>query len=201
MTDPARTHHDNAVVERFPPTNGRVTAALGLITAGVVLVVAVLDWDAGAPLGVAIVATLAGVLVWVALLRPAVWTTKDDLVMRAMLHTDRIPLAAIDQVVVTQMLAVGAGGKRYLSPVIGYTARQSVKGRIGGSTVKIENSHQHLVETRIAHLAQEARDLSGIRNGSPEQQALAAGVRRSWAWPEITVCGLLVLAFVVWLVL
>jgi hypothetical protein len=92
---------DDAVVERFPPTSGRVSGILGLVTAGIVLVLAVSAWDTGTALGVAIVAVLGAVLVWGALLRPALWATGRDLVMRGMFHTDRVPLAAIDRVVVT----------------------------------------------------------------------------------------------------
>jgi hypothetical protein len=189
---------EDAVVERFPATNGRLTGIVGLVVAGVVLVIAVLDWDTGAGLGIAIAAVLGALLVWVTMLRPALWTTSRELVMRGMLRTDRIPLAAIRQVSITQMLAVTVGDRRYVSPVIGYSARQSMRARSGSaSTPKIESSHQMLVETRIAHLAQEARDVQGIGEGSQEQQALV--VRRTWAWPEICGIGLLVLALVVWL--
>ena len=40
-----------------------------------VLILAVLGWDTGTPLGVAIVAVLGAVLVWAAMLRPALWMT------------------------------------------------------------------------------------------------------------------------------
>jgi hypothetical protein len=40
----------------------------------------------------------------------------------------------------------------------------------------------------------------GIRKGAPEQQALAADVRRTWAVPELVAVAVAVLAFVVWLV-
>jgi hypothetical protein len=197
MAEPDPADHD-AVVERFPPTNGRLTGVVGLVVAAAVLMIAMLDWDTGTPLGVVIAAVLGALVVWVTMLRPALWTTDRDLVMRGMLRTDRIPLAAIDQVVVAQALAVSAGGRRYVSPVIGYSARQSVKARFAAdSDDRLQHSHQQLVETRIAHLAGQARDLRGTSNGSPQQQAPV--VRRTWAWPEIAAGGLLVLALVVWL--
>jgi hypothetical protein len=123
-----------------------------------------------------------------------------------MFHTDRVPLALIDKVAVSQVLAVSAGGKRYISPAIGYTTRQAVKGRInaGRATTEVRSAadtHQIFVEERIAHLAKDTRDRLGITKGSPEQQALAADVRRSYAWPEIAGVAVGVVAFVLWLVI
>jgi hypothetical protein len=203
VTDPAHAPDDTAVVERFAPTSGRVSGIVGLITAGVVLILAVLDWDAGTPLGVGILSLLGALLVWSALLRPALWVTSRQLVMRGMFSTTRVPLAAIDTVVVTQVLAVKVGESRYLSPVIGYTVRQTMKAKVGRASsgdASAAHDHQGFVEARIAHLARDSRDRLGIRKGSPEQQALAADVRRTWAWPELVAGAVVVLAFLVWLV-
>lgn len=201
----------DAAVERFPPTNGRFTGYLGLTTAVVILVLALVAGGTDRPLGVAIVAVFGGLVCWAALLRPAVWVTQRDLVLRGMFHTDRLPAAAIDKVVVTQVLAVRVAGKRYVSPTVGYTARQTVISkrvvelRNPGATLaeppslRITNSPQAFIEERIRHLAQDSRDRLGITQGSPEQAALAAEVRRTYAWPEITGAALCVLAFVVWL--
>ena len=206
MTDPASTPDDTTVVERFAPTSGRISGVVGLIAAGVVLILAVTDWDSGTPLGVAIVAVLGAVLVWAAMLRPALWVTTRDLVMRGMFGVYRIPLAAIDTVVVTQVLAVKVGDRRFVSPVIGYTVRQTLKSKVRQGQAPDSASsgptqeHQAFVEARIASMAQDARDRLGIRRGSPEQQALAADVRHTWALPELVAVAVLVLAFVVWLV-
>jgi hypothetical protein len=207
------TQHDtDAVVERFPPTNGRFSGILGLVTAAVILTLALVAGDTGRPLGVAIGAVLGALLCWAALLRPAVWVTQRDLVLRAMFHTDLIPLAAIDQVVVTQVLAVGAGGKRYVSPTVGYSARQTVVSKrvrrlhdpqsevVAPPPLRITNSPQMFVEERIRHLAQARRDQLGIEKGSPDQAAVAADVRRTYAWPEIAGTAVCVVAFVVWLI-
>lgn len=203
VTDPA----PDTVVERFAPTSGRFSGIAGLITAAVVLILAVLGWDAGTPLGVAIVALFGGLMVWAAMLRPALWTTSDDLVMRGMFGSQLIPLAAIDTVIVTQVLAVKVGDKRFVSPVIGYTVRQTMKSKVRDARSPTSSApaptqeHQAFVEARIAYVAQDARDRLGIRKGSPEQQALAAGVRHTWAWPELVAAAVLVLAFVVWVIL
>jgi hypothetical protein len=190
----------DAVVERFQPTSGRFTGILGLVTAAVILVLALVAGDTGRPLGVAIGAVFGALLSWAALLRPALWATRRDLVLRSMFHSVLVPLAAIDKVVVTQVLAVTAGGRRYVSPTIGFTARQTVKGRFGGQVGSSLDTHQLFVEERIRHLAQTSRDLLGIKQGSPEQAALAADVRRTYAWPEIAGVAVCVLAFVAWLI-
>jgi hypothetical protein len=202
VTDPDR----DALVERFTPTSGRISGIVGLITAGVVLILALLAWDTGTPLGVAIVAVLGGLLAWAALLRPALWTTSQDLVMRGMFGTHWIPLAAIDTVIVTQVLAVKVGDRRFVSPVIGYTVRQTMRARVRDARAASSPDpgptqvHQAFVEARIAYVAQDSRDRLGVRKGSPEQDALAAGVRHTWAWPELGAAVVLVLAFVVWLI-
>jgi len=186
----------DAVVDRFHPTNGRISGYVGLGVGAVVLAMAVAGWSTGRALGVAILALLGLLLVWVVLLRPAMWATQRDLVMRSMYHTDTIPLARIDRVAVSQVTAVTVGDKRYLSPVVGYTARQTIRAK--GASRKTAaaptpmDTYQVFVEERIGHLAREARDVYGETD---------APVRRTPAWPEIAGTVLLVLAFLVWLLL
>lgn len=200
------TGHDprgdtETVIERFRPSNGRFSGVLGLVTAGVVLVLAILARDTGTPLGVAIIALFGAVVAWAALLRPVVWATDRDLVLRNMVHTDRVPLAAIDKVAVGQVLAVSAGGKRFVSPAIGHSARQTVMTRRSGAKPTAGESYPVFVEERIAHLAHETRERLGIAKGSPEQQALAAEVSRQYAWLEIGGLAVTAVAFLVWLAL
>jgi hypothetical protein len=202
-------HDQDAVVQRFAATGGRFSGILGLITVAVVLVLAAMARDAGTPLGVAILAALGGVLFWAAFLRPALWVTASQhLVLRGMFHTDRVPLAAIDKVAVGQVLTVTVAERRLSCPAVGYTVRQIVRDRSRTPSMAAEpvsaapheaRRPQAFVEARIQHLAQEARDLSGVRKGSPEQAELAAQVRRTWAWPELTALVLLAVAFVGWL--
>ena len=200
-------HDDDAVVERFPPTSGRISGVLGLVLVAVFLVLSVLAWDTGAPLGVAILSVLGAVLIWAVLLRPAVWVTRRDLVLRSIFTTVRIPLVAVDDVVATQVLLVRIGQRRYTSPAIGYTTRANTKRRLrarSAKTAEVKRAEetavpQAFVESRLRHLAQEARDLGGVRQGSPEQAAAAADVRREWAWPELAAVALLAAAFLVWL--
>lgn len=203
--DPTGATND-AVVERFPSTTGRIPALICLVTAGIVLVLAIWPRDTGTPLGVALVAGFAVVLIWVVMLRAAVMVTAQDLVLRNMLITFRIPLAGIDKVVITQVLAVYAGGKRYVSPAIGYTLRQTVRSRRpqrrrSDDEVDVLRTAQGFVEERIRFHMREARERARIVEGSPEQQALAGQVRRSPAWLEIAGLVVFAAAYLVWLVL
>lgn len=123
-----RTDTVPAREEDFRPTSGR---GAGLVGLGVLAVVVALDLlDAGIvlpPWGWALVA-LAAVLLWAALLRPRIWVGQGDLVLRTMLETVRIPLAAVESVVVRQVLAVSAGGRRYVCPALGQSRRTLVRG-------------------------------------------------------------------------
>jgi hypothetical protein len=192
MTEPS----PDAVVERFHATNGRVSGYLGLASAAVVLTLAITSWDAERAPAIALAALLAALLVWVALLRPALWAGRDHLVMRSMFHTDHVPLAAITRVAVGQVLAVVADDKRYTSPVVGYSARQTLRARAGAARDRPAptalDTYQVFVEERITHLARERRELAG----DADQR-----VRRTFAWPELAAAAVLVVALVVALAL
>lgn len=185
---------EETVVERFRPTSGRLSGYLGLLCAAVVLVLAILGWGSGPALGVAILACLGAVLVWAALLRPALWVTERHLVMRNMFHTDRLPLGAIGRVAVAQVLAVSANDKRYVSPVIGQSLRQSMQARGAAPSGSAKapsplTSYPLFVEERIAHLAREHRERHG---------EAAEPVRRTYAWPELVALAVGVVAFLLW---
>ena len=194
--NPGDAPEARAVRERFHPTSGQVSGYFGLAATLGILALAVAPWDAGRPLGVAILAALGTLLVWCSMLRPALWVTERTLVMRGMFRTDEVPLGRIDQVVVSQVLAITADGKRYLSPVVGYTARQKIKAKRRAVTNRVQvqatarDTYQVYVEERILQLAKEDRE----RYGETE-----AGVQRTWAWPEIAGCVVLVAAYLVWL--
>lgn len=181
----------DVVVERFHATNGRVGGYLGLGCAALVLVLALAAGDTGRPLGVAIAACLGGLLVWAALLRPALWVTRRHLVMRGMFHTDHVPLGAIRQVAVAQVLAVSAHGKRYVSPVIGHSARAALRTRWGVEPRRkpAAPAYPAFVEERIRQLVDEHAGQPGVQ---PDD------VRRTYAWPEIAGVAVGVVALLVW---
>jgi hypothetical protein len=189
-------------VEQFHPTSGRVSAVLVLLLAGVVVVVGVADpGSVAAPVMAG--AVLAAVLAWATMLRPALWATQEELVMRNMLETVHVPLAAVEQLAVRQVLAVRAGEKRYVSTVVGRpwrkvarTPRSDPSGGRNG-----EKPYADYVEERLQHLMEEAREAAGVRSLSDEQLALADGVRREPAWLPITLASAAAAVFVVTLFL
>jgi len=186
------------VVETFRATSGRVMGTLALVMVAGVVVVAL--WPGGQGIAAYVVwgALLAGVLTWAAMLRPSLWVTETRLVMRNMLSTISIPLAAIEDVVVRQVCAVRAGERRYVSPAVGRTMREVRPDRRQKDGTKPDTMpYAVFVEDRIHRLAEQARERAGIARMSDEQLALAADVRRDWAWPEIAALAITLVGLVV----
>lgn len=196
--------HD-AETEVFRPTSGRITGALSLPVAAIVVVVAVLDGEGGFGPGIASAAALLGVLAWASMLRPGLSLTPEHLVMRNMLETIHIPLAAVEELAVRQVLAVRVGEKRFVSPVVGRPWRKLVRPgasqEADPSRPVTEMPYADYVEQQIRQRADDARARAGVRRGSDEQLALADGVRREPAWLPIALTALAAGAVVVSLLL
>lgn len=188
------------VVEKFRPTSGRITGVIALLIVLGVVLVGVLDRDQGFPPEVVWGALFGGSLVWAAMLRPRLWVTTSDLVMRNMVSTVQIPLAAIEQIVVRQVVAVRAGEERFVSPAVGKSWRQTLRSDRGKKPAATQ-SYPAFVDDRLHQLAEDARAQAGVALMSDEQVALAAGVRRHWAWPEIALIAGTFVGFAVVLVL
>lgn len=191
-------------VERFHPTSGRVAAVLVLLLAGVAVVAGVTD-PGSVPVPVIAGAVLGAVLAWASMLRPALWATRDHLVMRNMLETVHVPLAAVEQVAVRQVLAVRVGDKRYVSAVVGRPLRKVMRAPGRGTPtdgeLAAELPYADFVEQRLHQLMEEARKAAGVRSLSDEQLALAADVRRQPAWLPIGLVAVTAVAFVASLLL
>lgn len=192
-------------VEHFAPGGGRAIAVVGLVVVAGITVVGIID-PQGMPLAVVATALALGVLLYASTLRPRV-TVEDDsvLVLRNMIETIRIPLAAIDEVTVRQVLVVSVGEKRYVSPGVGRSMRQALKsGRtdsgprytapalgpaLGADAPSdVEGGgmqYADFVEFRLQDLIEEDRKRRGVRRYSEEVEALGAEVERDPAWPEI----------------
>ncbi len=99
-----------------------------------------------------------------------------------------VPLAAVDEVVVRQVLAIRAVGKRYVSPAIGTSFFRTIRPRTGRDG-QVELTYPEYVRDRILHLADGARRRSGDADPPP--------VRRQWAWPEIAGLAVTGLGFLV----
>ena len=184
------------VVEDFPPSSGRITGVLGLGMCVAIVVLGVAELDQGFPLAVVWAALFGGVLFWSATLRPRVRVTGSELRLRNMVTTISVPLASIEQIVVRQVLSVRVGDHRYISPAVGKSWRQ-VRQSDQPHMPQEDAPYPVLVEERLQLLAEEARAKAGITLMSAEQLALADGVRREWAWPEIVLLGVTALGLVV----
>lgn len=184
------------VVEDFGPSSGRITGVLGVAICVGIVVLGVAESARGFPPAVVWAALFGGVLFWAALLRPRVRVTESELRLRNMLTTISVPLAAIEQIVVRQVLSVRAGERRYVSSAIGKSWRQLMKS--GRDTDPGANApYPEFVEGRLHKLAEDARIREGIGLMSDEQLERAKGVSREWAWPEIVMLGFTGLGFVV----
>ena len=189
-------------MERFRPTSGRIVGTVGVLIAAAVVVIGIVDREHGFSLPVVFAALFLGILAWAAMLRPGLWATQDELVMRNMLETVHIPLGAIEQIAVRQVLAVSAGEQRYLSPAVGRSRRQAIRAnRPSDAAADPAESYPAFVEERISRLAEDARARQGIALLSDEQLELARGVRRQRAWPEIAGLVAAAVGFVVSLIL
>jgi hypothetical protein len=173
------------VVETFRPTSGRIMGVLAIAFVVTLLVTAAWPGDQGIASYVVWGVLFAGTLAWAAMLRPRLWATASDLVLRNMVTTTYVPLAAIDDVVVRQVLAVRAGDSRYVSPVVGRKLRDLGPLKDKDGTTPATMPYPLFVADRIHHLCERARAQEGIEMMSDEQLARAADVRREWAYPEI----------------
>ena len=190
-------------VERFTVWSSRIVGVVGLVTVAVVVLLGVTGAGGDYHPAVYAVCGLIGVVIWVAIIRPEVAIAGDRLVLRNPLNKVGIPLAAIEQIAVRRWLAVKVGDRTLTNAGISRSRRQGVRDDQRKDVTGIEIaalSYGAIVERRIQRQAQEARDRQGIKIYSDEQLALAADVRRTWAWPEIAALAVLSVAAVVTMV-
>jgi hypothetical protein len=194
-------HGRDEVVERFHATSGRVTGWLAVVMSAAVFLGGVAYLDDGFPAWVAGVALLAGVLAWAAMLRPALWATREHLVMRNLADTVHIRLAAVEELAVRQVLAVRAADRRFVSTVVGRSWRKALASRrraaSGEAGPQEGMPYADFVDDRLHELVEDARRAAGVRPGSAEQLALPDAVRREPAWLPVSLIALAVLVLVV----
>jgi hypothetical protein len=200
---------DEAETEKFHPTNSRIFGVLALVVAAVIPVLWVVDRSAHLPTWLVWGSLLFGVLSFGSMLLPAIWLTPERLVLRNMLETVTIPLAAVEQVAVRQVTAILAGEKRYVSSAVGKSWRQALRSGQAGAAVDPtvpapahphEMAYADFVQQRIYERATQERQRLGIANSSDEQLEAARGLERQPTWPMIgavAVCVLGMLAAIV----
>ena len=186
-------------VEVFKPTSGRFLGVVGVLVCAGVVAIALVDPGSGIGVTGVAVAVLVGVLVHGSMLKPLVRATDDELELVNLFETVRLPLAAVESVVVRQVLAVRVGDKRYVSPAVGRTFRKPRSTRelamtpVPGEGLVAEEgmSYADYVEDRLREMAAGARSRRRVKIASPEQAALAADVVRR---PALVQIGLVVAA-------
>lgn len=182
-------------VEWFEATGNKVWGAIAILFGLAVAVVTTLDHD-----GSVIVCAflLFALLAYASMWRPRVGATGETLLLRGMYSTQSIPLASIDSIIITRTFAAHVIGRNYVSSAVGRGLRESVQGKKrpkDGSMPAM--GYADLVETRLAALVADARQRHGVAQGSEEQSALAAQIRRTWAWPEMALSVVVALALVI----
>lgn len=192
----------------FEPTSGRV---LGwLLVVGSVIGAALAILSGRGSWGATSAALLVAVLAWAAMLRPALSVSAEHLVMRNMVETVTVPLAAIERLAVSQVLAVRVGGRRLVSPVVGRAFGKALVAShhgiprdvfldapVAGSDV----DYVDYVEDEIRRRMDRARTAAGVGLLSEEQEALADDVRRQPAWLAIVLISVAALSVVLAIVL
>lgn len=205
-----RTEASEPAVEKFAPNGGTVTA----VVAGLVALAFILAWAIDihrVALWVPALALLGGAIVWMSTVRPRVRVENNELVLQNMVTTTYLPLASIEEVAVRQVMAVRAGGQRYVCSGVGRSMRSALKGssveharqQVGGlrgELAKVPEPGMHyadFVELRVRELINEDRMRRGVKRYSPEADELAKQVRREPSWPAIGVLAVVAVLLVV----
>ena len=182
-------------VEKLRSGSSRLTGYTGIglaaVFAAAVLADGYHDRDWVALLG----CVTLGFAFWVAVLRPYVAIDGDVLVVRSTLSEARVPLASVEQVDIQQYFSVRAGGQTWTSAGLGRTRRQIY--RLHKGTAEPGTTESDVLEERIRQAADNLRAKLGVSAQDDEQFAMAASVRRLWAWPVAGVLAALMVAFVV----
>lgn len=187
-------------VERFTVWSSNIVGVIGLVAVAVIVLLGVTGAGGDYHPAVYAVCGLIGVVIWVVIIRPEVAIAGDRLVLRNPLNKVGIPLAAIEQIAVRRWVAVRVGDRTLTNAGISRSRRQGARDDQRKDVTGIEIaalSYGAIVERRIQRQAEEARDRQGIKLHSDEQLALAADVRKTWAWPEIAALAVLSVAVVV----
>ena len=194
----AGTDQDSRTVEKFAQNGGNVIAVLGGLVVAAFVVTWLVDRD-HVPLWLPALALFGGALLHASTVRPRVLVRGGDLVLRNMVSSVVIPLAAVEELAVRQLLAVRAGGRRYVCAGVGRSLRQAMRGsalerareQMGGLHAELPTTpepgmaYADFVELRLQELIREDRVRRGIERFSPQVGELGEHVRREPAWLEV----------------
>jgi len=202
-------------IERFQPSGARWVGVAGIVVIGVLIVLMAVDGFTLAVAPAAAGLVLFAVVMYVAMVRPALQAYADHLLIRNLVSDVRVPWHLISDAEVRQTLRVYTRDKMVHAVAIGRTARQqmhvnarSTGGGAGtGAMFGLGRVEKHAVEGapntdagsveyvdfvagRVVALAQEHQQASRHLNG----------LERRWAYLEITVLVVVAAVFVALLV-
>lgn len=195
----------DAPIVRFKPTNGFIIGFTGLAICAFAVVYVAVSVHTLTGLRVGLGFALAGVVAWVALLRPRAAVFPGALRLKNSMMDIEIPLTLIDAVTVRQTLNVWVGERRYVCVGIGRSRHSMFKSNRRGISMLfgMERLQKYaedadrpandqtgmLYETYVVTSIEDLVETERKKLGDEPPQGR---VRRLPAWPEIT--GLVVLA-------
>lgn len=199
--------HDQHERVEFAPTSGRLTAVVTVVLGVAAVVLAVLVPE-GYPPAVGTGGVLAIVLAWAAALRPRVWLEGPWLVLRGMFSSVHLPLAAVQSLVVQQVLVATVADKRYANPAVGRTrframrrprtTRDLTMTAVPGEGWQPDEGADYadFVEERILEAVRAARAAQPAAGRVGSGADAADVVRREPAWAPIVLVPAATLLFV-----
>lgn len=179
-------------VEKFDSSGTRILGVIGVASALLIATMVASDGLDGSNDVVICVIGFIGVVVWAAMVRPQVRLDGDRLVLREVLGTASIALAAVETVEVRQVLVLRAGGRKFTSAAVSKRVSQLRKDARG--VARDETVYPNFVEDRIRFRSEEARARARHSRGE-----VPLDLQRSVAWPEIALMVLFGLGAVVFL--
>ena len=217
MSESARPTPRPQPVERFKPTSGHFFGYVGIAGALFALGYVLLFVHTMTGLRIALGAVFFGVLVWMTQVRPRATAYPQHVVLKNSVRDAYVPLGAVDEVAIGQMLSLWVGETRYVCIGIGNTLRNDFKERRRGMLEEAEigtsrfselkrkadlanlderaMSYQTFVVTRLEELVEEAKR----EHARLQTEPLAP--HHQVAWPLVGVLAVTGLAFVVSLLL
>jgi hypothetical protein len=171
-------------VERYS-SGGLVMGVAGLVLLAAVMIYGLVDDEAGFAPWAYPFCLLLGVLTWMVMVRPALRLHHDAVELRNVLHTRWVPFERITSIEIAQVTVVRVEEQRYVGSGFGRTRRIIRQdGRASHDTPLEKRSTAWLIEDKIERRIASARERR-TTSGPP------AEVRHAWAWPEITLLGVL----------
>ena len=171
--DASAGEHRVGYTEKFPPTSGRVMGVLAVGLAVAVCVYAIVDGGGGFEAPVAWGAAFAAVVSYASLLRPAVRVEAGALLLRNMVDTNVIPLAAIDEVAVGRCWRSARTRSATSRRPSGNSFFRTIRPKTGRDG-ESELTYPDYVRDRILHLADGARRRA--RPGEPPTRTASLGL-------------------------